>query len=267
MSLARDLRLALSPTELLREAGVEPDPWQRRFLDCPAPQVCLLASRQVGKSLSVSARVLFEALNTPGALCLMVAPSQRQSAELFKKCLTLYRALGHPVDEALSSQSRVELSNGSRIISLPSSEQTLRGYSAPAVLVLEEAQGIPDEVYQSLRPAMAVSSGTLIACGTAGPRVGWFHDVSEDDDEDWRRFRVPYSECPRIRQGYIETERRALPDHVFRAEYLTEWYDPAQAIFSPHLIEQAFAADADMKPLFADQFDPFAHVRSRYDAV
>ena len=95
--VAGDLALALNPALLMvRALGVEPDPWQVRFLTSTAPRVLLNITRQGGKSTASAVLAVHTALYDPGALVLLAAPTLRQSGELFKKCLQVYRALGRP---------------------------------------------------------------------------------------------------------------------------------------------------------------------------
>ena len=65
--------------------GFEPDPWQSRLLRSGASQCILNCGRQVGKSTVVAALALHTCLYKPGTLVLVIAPSQRQSRELFIK--------------------------------------------------------------------------------------------------------------------------------------------------------------------------------------
>jgi hypothetical protein len=97
MAIAVDLAAALDPVVLARQAGLVPDEWQAHVLRSTAPRVLLNCSRQSGKSTISALLALHTALYTPSALVLMLSPSLRQSAELFRKCLDLYRALGRPV--------------------------------------------------------------------------------------------------------------------------------------------------------------------------
>jgi hypothetical protein len=93
--LGQDLALALSPALLMERAlGVAPDAWQVRFLTSTAPRVLLNITRQGGKSTASAALAVHTALYDPGALVLLAAPTLRQSGELFKKCLQVYRASG-----------------------------------------------------------------------------------------------------------------------------------------------------------------------------
>src|SRR5829696_1961319 len=97
MGIATDLALALDPALLADQAGFTPDSWQAQVLRRAAPRLLLNCSRQSGKSTVSAVLAVHTALYEPGALVLLLSPSQRQSAELFKKCLAIYRALDRPV--------------------------------------------------------------------------------------------------------------------------------------------------------------------------
>ena len=75
---------ALSPITLAAHAGFTLDAWQRDVLISDAHQIILLVTRQGGKSTVSSIRALHRALYTPASLVLLLAPSYRQSKELFR---------------------------------------------------------------------------------------------------------------------------------------------------------------------------------------
>src|SRR5262249_3046683 len=133
-------RLWADPAAVMTLAGLSPDEWQKDLLRCPSPATLLNCSRQSGKSTVAAALALQCALLEAPALVLLLSPGQRQSGELLRKVQDIYRRLGRPVpalrprDHAL----RLELANGSRVISLPGSEETVRGYSAARLLVIDE---------------------------------------------------------------------------------------------------------------------------------
>jgi hypothetical protein len=205
MDLARCLALALDPSLILRAQGLDPDPWQRDFLLCADRQVLLNCCRQSGKSTTTAARALHEALFRPRSLVLLLSPTQRQSAELFRKVRDAYDALGRPV-RAVSdspSASRLELANGSRVLGLPGDEATVRGFSRAALLLIDEAAKVPDGLYRAVRPMLAVSRGRIVCLSTPfGPR-GFFYREWHADNV-WRRFRVTWRDCPRIAPDFIE---------------------------------------------------------------
>lgn|GEM_PF-4712797 len=72
--------------------------------------------------------------------------AKNRLGELFKRCRGIFRSLGWPVAARTESALRIELENGSRIVALPGSESTVRGYSAVRLLVLDEAARIPPEL-------------------------------------------------------------------------------------------------------------------------
>jgi hypothetical protein len=72
-----------------------------------------------------------------------------------------------PATVAVNESSlRLELSNGSRIISLPASDATVRGYSNCSLLIIDEAPSVPDALIGAITPSLAVSDGRLIGAIT-----------------------------------------------------------------------------------------------------
>jgi hypothetical protein len=95
--LGDDLRLALDPVAFAEKLGIVPDGWQEDFLRSSADRVLLNCSRQSGKSTMSAVIALHRALYHPSSLILCLAPTLRQSQELFGKVLGFYRDLGRPV--------------------------------------------------------------------------------------------------------------------------------------------------------------------------
>src|SRR5262249_43861691 len=162
--------------------------YQQDLLRSSDPRIVLLASRQTGKSLTAGAIALLEALLTPGSLILLLAPVERQAAELLRdKVVRLYGALGRPLATGCDSARRLELANGSRIIALPGKEANIRVYASVRLLVIDEAARVPDALFQAVSPMLSVSRGRLIALSSAWGQQGWFYDAWQDGGDDWRR--------------------------------------------------------------------------------
>ena len=85
----------------------------------------------------------------------------RQSQELFGKVLTFYRDLGRPIPAQAERKLSLELENDSRIVTLPGTDKTIRGFSGTALLIVDEASRVADELYFAVRPMLAVSGGGL----------------------------------------------------------------------------------------------------------
>src|SRR5262249_17822387 len=153
----------------------EPDPWQVAVVQSHSSRTLLNCCRQAGKSEVAAALALAMAMQEPGSLTLVLSPSLRQSAESFRKVLDLYRTCAAPVPTSAESALRLELTNGSRIVSLPGTEATVRGFSRVRLLVVDEASRVEDSLYFSVRPMLSISQGRLIALSTPFGKRGWFY--------------------------------------------------------------------------------------------
>lgn len=231
----------LDPLGLAQLAGITPDPWQAEVLTTAAPRVLLNCSRQAGKSTVTACLAVHTALTTPGALVLLLSPTQRQSAELFRKAADVYRAAGAIIPADAESALRLELANGARVVSLPGKELTVRGYSGVALLVIDEAARVPDSLYLSVRPMLAVSRGRLMALSTPFGTRGWWFDAWRDGGEAWARWEVPATDCPRITADFLDEERRTLGPWWFAQEYECTFMDAQSQAFRRADIDAAFA--------------------------
>lgn len=245
-----NLAIALDPALLMMKLGLKPDPWQAEFLRSDADNTLLLTSRQVGKSTTTAVKALHRLLYHPNSLVLMMSPTERQSGEIFKKMITFYTDLGKPVKEKYASTLRLELTNGSRCISLPGSEATVRGYSGVDLLIIDEASRVKNELYYSVRPMLAVSGGKMAGLTTPFGKRGWFFDEWERESGDnWGKVKVTADDCARITDEFLEEERQALGDWWFRQEYFCEFVDSVDSYFSYRSIEDSFDDD-EIEPLF-----------------
>jgi len=246
----RNAQEARDPVMLALRAGITPDAWQANLLRSAAKQMILLCSRQAGKSTVVALLALHKALHKAAAPVLLLSPSLRQSQELFRKVKDAYGALeAGTVTAREESALRMEFSNGSRIVALPGGkEETIRGFSGVALLIVDEAARVSDALYQAVRPMLAVSGGDIILLSSPfGKRGFYFHEWAEGG-ASWHRTKITAYECPRIPREWLEQERRAIPDNVFRSEYLCEFTDTLDSVFSYDDIQRAL--DDDIKPLF-----------------
>jgi hypothetical protein len=232
-------------------AGIEPDPWQRRLLLSSRRRILLNCSRQSGKSSTLATIATHTALYRPGSTVLMLSPTQRQSGELFRKCLTLYRTLGKPISSDSESALQLYLENGSRIVALPGSDGNIRGYSAVSLLIIDEASRVQDSLYLSVRPMLAVSGGRLIAASTPYGKRGWWYEAWTSP-EAWERYEVPARECPRISAEFLAEEQRTLPPYAFNQEYCCSFEQTENAVFRQEDIDAMFSESIDMFPVAPD---------------
>jgi hypothetical protein len=242
--LARDLAFALDPAALAGAAGLAPDPWQAAVLRSRTPRILLNCSRQAGKSSVTAVLAVHTALYEAGALVLLLSPSLRQSQELFKKALGIYRAFDHSVSAEIESALRLELSNGSRILSLPGNQQTVRGFSGVRLLAVDEAARVPDELYFSVRPMLAVSSGRLVALSTPFGTRGWWYEAWRSN-EPWERYKVPAQDCLRIPQEFLAEEKRTMGEWWYSQEYECKFLDAESQPFRREDVDRAFEEEVE----------------------
>ena len=190
--LRLDFAFALAPTELMRAAGLDVEPWHRKVLLSSASMLALLCPRQAGKSTTVAVLALHTAIYQPGSNVLVVSPTQGQSDLLFRKITEILHKLPRP-PAARVLRDHIEFSNGSRILSLPGCERTIRGHSAH-LIIIDEAARVPDELYQeALFPMTGATDGRIIALSTPDGRRGFFFRACTDDP-DWERVTISLSE-------------------------------------------------------------------------
>ena len=94
-----------------------------------------------------------------GSLTLVVSPSARQSGEFVRKAGAFAGKLGIRTKGDGDNQISLAFPNGSRIVGLPGTEATIRGFSAVALLLVDEAARVSDDLYTAIRPMLAVSGG------------------------------------------------------------------------------------------------------------
>jgi hypothetical protein len=248
--MARDLARALDPSLIAHDCGITPDPWQAALLRERPRRSLLLCSRQSGKSTATALTAIDTAIYQPGALILLVSPSQRQSAELFRTLMLLYSKLEGAPALNMESILRAEFANGSRILALPGTEKTIRGFAAADLVVIDEAARVEDELLAAVRPMLATSKdgGRIIALSTPAGKRGFFFEAWTGGDTTWHRVKVTAADCPRITQAFLDEELRELGAIRFSEEYGLEFRDNEEAVFPHAIIENAFSTE--VQPLW-----------------
>jgi hypothetical protein len=234
---------------MANRAGIVPDAWQADLLQSDARQMILLCSRQSGKSTITSILALHQAIYTANSLILLLSPSLRQSQELFRKLQNFYGALESDSLPTATEESalRMELSNGSRILTLPGKEATIRGFSGVSLLVVDEASRVPDELYQAIRPMLAVSGGRIVLLSTPFGKRGFFYS-EWTDGIGWLRTKITADLCPRIDKDWLERERQMIGDWWYLQEHFCKFVETDDQVFSYDDIQAAL--DPNITPLF-----------------
>lgn len=233
-----ELLAAQDAVAFAARVGIGADTWQSQMLRSKSKRMLLNCSRQAGKSTAASVLGLHRALYRPGSLVLLVSPSMRQSSELFRKVLGLFNQLDPRPRLVEESATKLSLANGSRIVSLPSSEETVRGFSGANLIIEDEASRVDDALYESIRPMLITSGGTLILMSTPFGQRGHFHHEWTEGTDPWERIRITADQCPRIPAEALAAER-ARGEWWYRQEYGCEFLDTDDQAFASEYIQAA----------------------------
>jgi hypothetical protein len=221
------------------ELGVVPDSRQAEVLRCDSKRVILNCPRQWGKSTCAAGKAIHRAYTEPGILIVFASASERQAAEFVGKAGELLERMGIRARGDGKNRISLKLPNKSRIVGLPPRQKTVRGFSGLSLLMIDEASGVPDEMYLALRPMLATKNGSLWLMSTPAGKRGFFYDTWEHGGDLWTRFQAPVTECDRIPAEFLEEERRVHGDLWFRQEYLCEFVDMGGSLFGRELVEGA----------------------------
>ena len=227
----------MDPVLWAREVlGYHPDPWQAKLLRSRSNKIILNCSRQSGKSTTCAALGLHESIYRQPSFGLVIAPSKDQSAELMLKFDEFRSAVELPSDY-LSTDTKlaVRFSNGNRFIARPGSEKSSRGFSAVTLLLEDEAARVPDPLYSSVRPMLAVSNGRHILMSTPFGKQNHFFKIWDEQRDIWEWYEIPAEMCPRISKQFLEEEKRI--NLWFEQEYHCAFLDAEGSVFSSDLFK------------------------------
>jgi len=223
-----------------------PDKAQKQILTGKPGRTLVLGARQTGKSTATALKVLWEAIQNPGRQILLGAPSSRQSGQIGQKA----RAAAHKLygKKAKSVPEGFELPNGAQILSLPDSEETIRGFSNPHLIVVDEAAFVSDDIYKALLPTQATGKANVILLSTANGQSGFFFEQWVEQSHPWTRVQIDVKDCPRMNDKFLAEMRILLGEEDFTQEFQNKFLHAPGAIFTRDMIANAFKDY--VKPLF-----------------
>ena len=227
--------------------GFKADPWQADVLRYEGARLMMLCSRQSGKTTAAAIKALHTALFYPDSLTLIVSPSQRQSSEMFRLVTKQMEKLNDPPLKVEDNKLSCTLASGSRIVSLPSDPNTVRGYSGPRLVLIDEAARCTESLYLAIRPSLATSGGQLILLSTPNGRQGFFFQAWESEAESWEKIKITADQVSRISPEFLQEERETLGERFYSQEYNCEFVEGESAVFRYTDIMRCFKSD--IKPL------------------
>lgn len=279
----------LSRAHYISSLGFTPFEWQKAVLSSRHKRKHINGARQSGKSTIVSAAPCHTAKYYPKSLSIILAPTEAQAVEDVLKVKD-FIALDPTYPKMVrSSQEEIALENGSRIIVVPATETSARGYSMPRTMVLDEASRIPDVVYQSgIRPMLTDNPECeLFIISTPNGKQGFFYEAYASSTR-WERYEIrtpwevdksdPWNLQPHIdeaiyrkdmlRKGIMAwysprhyrldeqlDQLEAMGMQLYRQEYCCEFVEQEDMVFSYEDLDLAFSSDNRVAGLDSSAID------------
>lgn len=209
-----------------------PHPAQREVLRGARRWNAVACGRRWGKSVLGEDRLIGPALEGgPVAWC---SPTYKMLAEVWRD---VRRALLPVTLRANAQEHRIELVTGG-VVEMWSLEHpdAIRGRKYRRIVV-DEAAMVADlgEAWNAvLRPTLTDFRGDGWFLSTPKGRNHFWQLFTRGEDRqepEYAAWRMPTAANPYIDAGEIEDARRALPERVFRQEYLAEFLDDAGGVF------------------------------------
>ena len=103
----------------------------------------------------------------------------------------------------------LELTNGSRVLALPGSDDSIRGLTVDGWIVADEAARLSDDLIAALRPMRARRPEARFAMlSTAWSRTDPFWTAWASDDPSWIRLKATADEVNTFRNSWSKSAAR-----------------------------------------------------------
>src|ERR1035437_3587709 len=250
MNNLREIAYRIDPVQWVRETlDMTPAPWQETFLRSPqGASILALIARQVGKTTTAAWGIAHSMLFTPGSLSVIACPAHRQSAEAVRRVREVLIKAGAALE--INNVYGLELKNGSRVLALPGSDDSIRGLTVDGWIVADEAARLPNDLIAALRPMRARRPQARFAVlSTAWSRTDPFWKAWASDEQSWIRLKATAeADTTLFSAEFLEQERRALGEDVFKREYLGIPMGGQASPFSWELYERATQVHVPLVP-------------------
>jgi len=282
-----DLLYTLSPLKYALSIGFNPYEWQQDVITSDWRFISINGARRGGKSFLIGFEPCHLARFFPGSVALITAPTEAQAVEDMRFVRAFMLNDPNYPEIVRSSDRQIELANGSRIIVIPATEVSARGYPNPHKLIVDEAAFVMDVIFEDClipmlngnpRCRMLIISSPH---GKSGDPGRFFHDTFTDKNFERYEIKAPFMLDPDDRTNLLPAEpearyrvRRAKagikayysPRHTnfeeqlfalskqgalkYAQNQLAEFVEPEDQVFSYDEIERIFSGG--VKPLNSD---------------
>ena len=188
--------------------------------------------RQFGKSLLAQNLLLYWLLKHKNSKGAWISPIYNQSKKVFQE-------LSSASVELIKSSNKADLTitfiNGSTVQFLSAERyDSIRGFSF-SHMVVDEAAFIKEIAMQeAIFPTLSALGKKCLIISTPKSK-NWFYNVflkGAAGSSEYVSFRGISTDNPHISQQFIEEQRKSLPPEIFKQEYLAEFSESGNDVFT-----------------------------------
>jgi phage terminase large subunit len=244
--------------------GVEPDPWQLQVLKWRQEgerRISIRSGHGVGKTSLASWLMLHQIICWLPQKTVVTAPT---SAQLFDAMMSELKTNIQKLPKPLQGLFDIK---GDRITLIGAPDESfisartsraeqpeaLQGIHAEHVLlIVDEASGVPEQVFEAAAGSMSGSSACTLLLGNPVRGSGFFYNTHNGQSGNWKTLRVSCVDSPRVSKEYVEemAHRYGEDSNAFRVRVLGEFpKSDDDTVISLELVESAINRDVETNPL------------------
>jgi len=200
-------------------------------------------ARQLGISTIVAGYIAWMILFYRDKNVLVMATKYSTASNMVKKVKHILKNLPDWLTIAkvtIDNKHSFELSNGSQVKAIPTSEDAGRS-EAVSLLVVDEAAHVDnmDSIWTAIYPTIS-TGGRCIALSSPNGIGNWFHRTYEDALNNQNAFiatSLPWNVHPEHNQEWFENETKNLGRREIAQEYLVSFNASGETVIDPEFIE------------------------------
>ena len=212
---------------------------ENRFVICKMP-------RQVGKTQTVAAILLWYVLFNENFSIAILANKDRQAREILSRIQNAYEHLPKWLQQGIVTWNKgdIELENGSKILASATSSSAIRGTSQNLVYLDEFAfvpSNLQEEFFASVYPTIASGKTTKVLITSTPNGMNMFYKIWTDSEEgrnSYVRQSVHWSMIPGRDEEWKEETIKNTSERQFTVEFECEFLGSSNTLIDSKKLQQ-----------------------------
>ena len=244
--------------------GIDPDPAQRDLLnDIADKEQRLLSVRSghgTGKSTTLALATTWYACTRYPFKVVMTAPTSAQlfdalyaeTAAMFGRLPAALRPLFTiKADRIVLNASPKDCFISARTSSKEKPEALAGVHSANVLLLVDEASGVPEEVFESAQGSMSTENSTTVLTGNPTRTQGLFFETHHALSETWKCHHWNSMESPRVSAQFVEQIRKTYGEgsNQWKVRVLGDFPDTDDdSLIGRQVVQKAMDREIEVDP-------------------